>query len=333
MGRVAPGNDPSMDDVRFATLLEHQSGVIARRQLHELGGGQHDIQRLLRRRVLTRIHPGVFIEHTGPPSWQQRAWAAVLALWPAALCDASALHGPTVDATLIHVAVASGRRLRTPPRVRVHRMARLDERVLWNVGPPRLRYEDAAVDVAARARSDYDALSVLAEACRERRTTPQRLTETLAARTRLRRRAWLCAVLADLDAGTTSVLEQGYRTGIERAHGLPRAERQVRATGSAGIVYRDVEYAAGLVVELDGRIVHNTVPQRDADFERDLDTALDGRTTARLSWGQVFGRPCSTASKIALLLRHRGWTGAPRPCGSGCLIADEPGSRWIRCAG
>jgi hypothetical protein len=336
--RVA-GDDPSMDDRGIAETLEHQSGVIARRQLHELGCAQHDIQRLIRRRTLTRIHPGVYVEHTGPMSWQQRAWAAVLALWPAALCGSSALRavpdldGPTADTALIHVAVDRGRRLRTPRGVQVHRMVRLDERVLWHIGPPRLRYEDAVVDVAARARSDYDALSVLAEACRGRRTTPQRLTTTLAQRPRVRRRAWLSAVLTDLAAGTTSVLEHGYRTRIEQAHDLPRAERQVRATGSNGIVYRDVEYAGGLVIELDGRIVHNTVSQRDADFERDLDAALDGRTTARLSWGQVFDRPCSTASTIARLLRQRGWTGTPRACTEGCPLDAEPVPRLIRRTG
>jgi len=37
-----------------------------------------------------------------------------------------------------------------------------------------------------------------------------------------------------------------------------------------------VEYTSDVVVELDGWLVHNTVPQRDADFERDLDSTLDG---------------------------------------------------------
>ncbi len=73
---------------------------------------------------------------------------------------------------------------------------------------------------------------------------------------------------------------------MQRAHGLPRAAQQVRSTSSVGVVYRDVEYSGVLVVELDGRLVHNTAAQRDADFERDLDAALDGRATVRLSWGQ-----------------------------------------------
>jgi hypothetical protein len=323
------GEHPHVDDEGLADLLEQQSGVVARRQLLGLGCRPHDIERLTRRRVLTRVHHGVYVDHTGPLMWRQRAWAGVLALWPAALCDGSALCDgpeptgapePTAVDTLIHVAVERHRRLVPPEGVRVHRMSRLDERVLWNRCPPRLRYEDAALDVAARAGSDFAALGVLADACRTRRTTPQRLVDTLDRRPRVHRRAWLTAVLADLTDGTTSVLEHGYRTSVQRAHGLPRAAHQVRAAVSAGVVYRDLEYDCGLVVELDGRLVHNTVTQRDADFERDLDTAVEGRATVRLSWGQVIGRPCSTAGKIGRLLRLRGWTGHPRPCSPHCAI-------------
>jgi hypothetical protein len=50
----------------------------------------------------------------------------------------------------------------TPVGVRVHRLARLPERVRWNLSPPRLRPEDAVLDVAAAARSDLAALGVLA---------------------------------------------------------------------------------------------------------------------------------------------------------------------------
>jgi hypothetical protein len=280
------------------------------------------VQRLSRRRTLTRIHPGVYLGHTGPPSWRQRAWAGVLALWPAALCDESALaeSDPAGDAALIHVAVARDRRVVTPRGVRVHRMAGLDERVWWNRSPPRVRYEDAVVDVASRARSDFAAFEVLARACRDRRTTPQRLADTLARRSRVPRRAWLSAVLSDLAAGSTSVLEHGYFRAVERAHGLPSARRQVRGTSSVGVVYRDAQYEGGLLVELDGRLVHETVPQRDADFERDLDSASNGHTTVRLSWGQVFDRPCSTALKIGQILRRRGWTGEPRRCAPSCPI-------------
>lgn len=83
-----------MDAKELAGLLEAQSGVIRRRQVLDLGGNDNDIERLLRRRQWARVHTGVYVDHTGPLSWLQRAWAAVLLHWPAALAGASALRAP-----------------------------------------------------------------------------------------------------------------------------------------------------------------------------------------------------------------------------------------------
>lgn len=78
-----------MDDL--AGLLRDQDGVVARRQLLSLPGTDRTVvARLVRRRELVEVLRGVYVEHTGPPSWQQRAWAAVLRAWPAALADQSA---------------------------------------------------------------------------------------------------------------------------------------------------------------------------------------------------------------------------------------------------
>ena len=84
------------------------------------------------------------------------------------------------------------------------------------------------------------------------------------------------------------------------------------------MIYRDVEYAVGLVVELDGRLFHDTTTQRDADLDRDLVTAVGGKDTVRLSYGQVFDRPCWTAGHIGTLLRSRGWPVPVRRCSSTC---------------
>ena len=84
------------------------------------------------------------------------------------------------------------------------------------------------------------------------------------------------------------------------------------------MVYRDHEYDDGLVVELDGRLFHDSAGQRDRDLERDLDAALDGLETLRLGWAQVTDRSCATAGKVARLLVRRGWTGRPRRCGPAC---------------
>ena len=120
----------------------------------------------------------------------------------------------------------------------------------------------------------------------------------------------------DLELGTCSVLEHGYLTLVEQPHGLPAGARQVRDS-TRGPLYRDVVYSvADVPVELDGRMWHDSATRRDADLDRDLDAAVDGLWTVRLGWGQVFGRPCSTALRVGRLLSARGWLGRTTPCPS-----------------
>jgi hypothetical protein len=298
-------------------LLTLQAGVVSRRQLLAAGRAPHDVRRLLRRRDLTLVHPGVYVDHTGPLTWLQQAWAAVLLLEPAALSHDSAVRA-YVDrgdraqpAGVLHVAVERERGRVSVPGIRVHRLTGLSHRVQWNAAPPRIRLEEALVDLAAQARDDMTAVAVLADAVQARRTTAPRLRATVAARQRVARRAFLLGVLTDIAEGTCSVLEHGYLTRVERAHGLPRGRRQ--AGGRS--VFRDVLYDDfGQVVELDGRMFHDSARQRDADLDRDLEAAVQGLGTVRLGWGQVFGRPCQTAERLAVLLRVRGWTGQLRGC-------------------
>ncbi|MCF6376394.1 hypothetical protein L2K70_02140 [Nocardioides KLBMP 9356] len=320
----------------LAELLAAQDGVVSRAQALRAGLEPHDVRRLVRRRDLTPMHPGVLVDHTGDPTWVQRAWGAVLACatpgaisgsdLAAALAGASAMRaadGPgraEANAAPIVVAIPRERRVVAPTGVRVVRTYGLDERVRWNLGPPRMAYDHAALDVAMEARSDFDAIGAVSRAVQSRHTTALRMMATLAERKRARRREFLEDVLRDVATGTCSVLEHGFLTLVERPHGLPAAERQLRVGTASGIVYRDASYGERLV-ELDGRLWHDTALQRDKDFERDLDAAVAGMGTVRLTWGQVFDRPCSTAAKLSRLLVLDGWPPA-RPCASGCAVAD-----------
>jgi hypothetical protein len=318
-----------MDEV--SRLLTLQDGVVSRRQALTAGLAPHDIRRLLRRREWAPVHPGVFVDHTGPLTWRQRAWAAVLFAWPAALCGASALraddgpgrrdrvdeHGP------IHVAVDRDRSVRPPAEVVVHRLADLDGKARWNLSPPRLRVEEALLDVAAAARDEFRAIAVLADAVQARRTTAPRIRSALDGRTRIARRRFLADVLTDIAEGACSTLEQGYLTRVERAHGLPPALRQALVRNPSGTVLRDVDYEEfGLLVELDGRLFHDSAAARHRDLGRDLDSAVAGGTTVRLGWGQVFDTACHSAARIGRLLNQRGWTGHLRRCPR-CPIEDS----------
>lgn len=295
-------------------LLARQEGVISRSQALGAGLRPHDLDRLRRRREWTLLRPGIFLDHTGEPSWRQLAWAAVLGHWPAALFGVSAIVESGGPGELIHVAIDRRRgRPRPVPGVKVHFVCRLEEKVRWNQSPPRMRYEEAVLDVAAAAGSDLDAVAALAGACGSRRTTAERLLDALAARSRIARRTWLESVLRDVAEGTHSVLEHGY-LALERAHGLPRAMRQHREVTAAGVVYRDATYDALATIELDGHAVHARWEQRESDLARDLDTPASGGATVRLGYHQVHGIGCTTIAKVVAFLRSRGMTIDVHPC-------------------
>ncbi|UFN46471.1 type IV toxin-antitoxin system AbiEi family antitoxin domain-containing protein [Nocardioides okcheonensis] len=311
-------------------LLASQGGVVSRRQALTEGVAPHDLRRLVRRRELAPVFPGVLVDHTGEPTWLQRAWGAVLFCAArddeqggpgAALAGASAVRaadgpGRGEDAGPIVVAIPRERRVLAPPGITVVRTFDLGARVQWNVGPPRMRYDEAALDVALAAPEELAAIGAIARAVQSRHTTAARMGEALGRRSRAPRRTFLEAVLADVSAGACSVLEREHVARVERPHGLPAGTRQQRAGTLSGIVYRDNAYDE-LLVELDGRLFHDTAEQRDRDHERDLDAAVAGAGTVRLTWGQVVGRPCSTAAKLSVVLERHGLRGG-RPCGPSC---------------
>jgi hypothetical protein len=231
-------------------LLAEQDGVVNRRQLLATGVSAPGVRSLLRCRRLAVVHPGVYVDHTGPLTTSQRWWAAVLYAAPAALQGRSVLafHGlrcGVVDP--VAVIIREDRRLDPPDGVVVHRARRFAELVDRCPGVPRTTLEEAVLDVAEEARTVADAVAVVAEAVSSRRTTASRIAERLASRGRHARRELLGAILADVAAGACSALERAYLRDVERAHGLPTARRQVRAS-SRGTVFRDVDYEELLLV-------------------------------------------------------------------------------------
>lgn len=303
--------------------------MVARRQLVELGCTDADLARLVRRRALARVHRGVYVDHTGPLTAEQRAWAAVLFFWPAALCHETALawdlNERRVRDAQVHVAVDSSRRVSKLAGTTVHRVTGFDALVLDNLSPPRVRVEQAALEVAATARSERRAVAVLADACQSHRTTATRLLRRLDAMPRLRHRRLLRMVLRDVASGAYSVLERKYLCRVERLHGLPTGRRQHRASAGRAIWFRDVEYVdQRVIVELDGRLGHSAADDRWADLDRDVSAVVSHRITIRLGYGQVL-QPCRVATALAQVLIARGWAGRPRPCGPDCPVVPIDG--------
>lgn len=298
-------------------LQRVQDGVVARRQLLELGATPNDVRRMLRRRELFSAHPGVYIDHNGRPTREQLEWIAVLAAWPAALAFESALPRQRSD-RVVQVVVAHDRTVQPPPHTTVQRMSGVADRIDWRDSPPRVRLEHAALDVMSHqiARGDVlAAFTTLSEVLFSRRTSTAALRSALAERSRLAGRRTIEGLLDDADTGACSVLERGYLQRVERAHGLPRGERQHASEATGRRTLQDVRYQRyGLIVELDG-VLHAAPRARDADARRDLaELAVRGEATARVTYGLVFGGQCETARSIGSVLQRGGWTGAATRC-------------------
>lgn len=293
-------------------LVWRQSGVVARRQVLELGGDDNDIERMIRRRELTVVLSGVYVNHTGPLSRQQREWAAVLAYWPAALTRESALHNRPLD--VVEIAVALDRKLVGTERIWIHRTPDFTRRVNWRGAPPTIDIEHATIDVMSSQIAKGDvarAFTLLADICQTRRTSPQKIAATLASRERVSGRRMIAPMISDLADGACSVLERGYIQRVERPHGLPSPRRQNASAATGRRTHQDIHYDQfGVVVELDGRAFHDNAAARDADAKRDLaKLSVNNDLTARVTYGLVFREPCWTAAAVGALLRRRGWTG------------------------
>jgi len=301
--------------------LERQDGVVSRRQLLEVGFSPSDIRRLLRRRELVRLHPRVYVNHTGPPTWRQRARAALLYATPAALCHESVLEPARDDGAAIHVAIERTRRVDPQPGIVVHRLTGLASHTFSRSDPLRLRLEDNALLVAGGAPDHLAVVAALTAVVGRRGVTVASLRAAVGRFPRLRHRRLVLRLLDDLASGASSVLEHEYLVRVERAHGLPTPRRQSPRRTPDGREFRDVEYSAyGVVIELDGRLGHDSWAGQGTDADRALDD-LAGATesvTARLRWRQVFETPCRTAARIGRILQRRGWTVEIRSCGPGC---------------
>ena len=312
-------------------LVRQQSGVISRAQVLDLGASRADLRRHLRRRDWVRVHPGVYVAHTGPLTRVQREWAAVLVAWPAALHRESALWsaGLTRDrdrrsaSDPVHVAVEATRSLRGAPGVVVERVRGLQRWVDAHRRPPRVRVEFALLKAAA-ARDEAGAVALLSDAVHQGLTTPARILDTLELLPRLPGRARVTTLLEDVTTGSRSVLEHRYLQEVERRHGLPEGTRQHRESTLEGTVYRDVRYPAyRTLVELDGAFGHRDLEDRGRDLQRDLHALEAGEVTLRVGWHQVLD-PCRLAASVGRVLQTRGWGGSVRPCGATCVGAIPP---------
>lgn len=133
------------------------------------------------------------------------------------------------------------------------------------------------------------AYSWIARAVSRKLVTVDALRAVLAARKRVRWRAWLNDALEDANEGVYSSLERRYVRDVERAHGLPKSQHQTRRQLGGKVQYRD-----------------------------NLNLALDDVKTHRFGPVSVTESSCETAALVAATLRRNGWDGSARPSSFEC---------------
>lgn len=294
-------------DRRVRALATEQAGLLSAEQAGLLGLSHQSLRRLVRDEHWVRLSEGVYDLHPGTESFEKRAWAAGLRAGnPSAIGGEAALRLYGLDRLVGRIVlwVPPDRRPRSDEDVAMRRdkVGRLN-RVRGLL--PRIRAEDAVVDVAEALRFE-EAVALVSEAARRRLVTTASLRATISARARVRHRKLLIALLDDLD-GIESTLEYIYRRDVERAHGLPKARRQrsVSSGTRTDVLYEEF----GLLVELDGKAGHQGFDDAFRDLHRDNIHALRHLTTLRYGSADIRGRPCEVAAQVVAALRLRGWTG------------------------
>ena len=302
----------------FDDLVQRQRGVLTRAQAMAAGLSRAQVEARLRSGRWRRLFLGVYVTFTGPVPRASRLWAAVLRAGPGAVLshDTAAELAGLTEATgpdsAIHVTVPADR---SPVRIAglvIHRSTRVARCAHPSRLPPQTRVEETVVDLTQSANSVADAIGWLARAVGSRATTTDRIASSLRLRPKLRHREVLLAALGDVALGAHSLLELRYLRDVERAHGLPGSQRQVRRSaegvlGKGPASYDDVRYPTYRTrVELDGRAAHPD-HRRWRDMRRDNAAVVDGDRVLRYGTADVVASPCAVAAQVAGVLHQSGW--------------------------
>jgi len=294
-------------DGMVAALAQMQHGVVAHRQLIELGLGPDAVQHRVDRARLHRVHIGAYAVGHRLLSGHGRWMAAVLSCGPAAMlsyrCAAALWCLLPTNSRRLDVTVPGGSR-RGPAGVAVHRARRLD---------PEDRGEHDGIPVTSVARTLLDLAGVV-----DRR----RLQSALEAAERLRLFD-LAALDRTIKRGRTrpgarmlrealgeyrdppftrSELERRF-LGLCRAAGLPAPSVNTWvAGGEADMAWPDQR----VVVELDSHTFHATGAAFERDRRRDAALQLAGYTALRVTDRRLAREPDVVMRDVATALAAGG---------------------------
>jgi len=302
--------------------LQKQDGVASAAQLIEWGFDHATLGRRARSGDWQRLHRGVYALHSGPLTWRARARAALLVAGSeAALSHLSAAYLQQIVRTppqRIEVSVPSTLSPAATPGVRFYRRQPMP--FVLRSGLARTHPSETALDLLGLARDTDTAVSWLTESVRAS-ASPNEILEAEKGRSRLRHRGLLQEIFGTSDPAVESTLEYRYRRDVERKHGLPRAQFQVRQVLDGELIRADGIYVGFATrVELDGQLAHPG-GRTAKDTWRDNAVLLEyDEVTMRYRWVHVVVTPCDTAGQVLRALRRGGYTGPARRCGPLCTM-------------
>jgi very-short-patch-repair endonuclease len=278
-----------------------------------------------------RLHRGVFATFSGPVPREAQLWGAVLRVGEHAVLShhTAAELWRLVDAAPgpIHLTVPRKAASSAIPGLALHFSARIAEARHPARLPPQTKLEETVLDLAELERTAEDAVAWPIRACQRRLTTPDRIIAALQERNRARWRRDVANAIREIQAGVHSPLELRYVRDVERRHGLPRGQRQVRVIRGVTRQYIDVLYPDhGVAVELDGILAHSG-DGAGRDSRRDNANTLHGYQTLRYGWTPVAYHACATALEVFILLRRNGLATPFRPCSMTCATT-APATAW-----
>jgi uncharacterized protein YoaH (UPF0181 family) len=306
-------------DAHLLSLGAATAGAVSHEACRDAGLSDRRLSDLVATGRWQTPWPRVYVTFSGPIPAVSRLQAALLYAGDGATvshASAGQLWRLNREPPVIHLTVPYVRDADDQPGLVVHRSRTLRPEDCHPVFTPRrTTVERTVLDLLAVQPSATAALALVADAIRERKTTPDRMRVALQERRRTRWRTQILGVLPDLCAGAHSVLEL-RDAELRRRHGLPAGERQVRRE-TDGTEYLDVlvdEWQ--LHVELDGRLGHDSARDIWRDMRRDNRSELLGYRHLRYGWADLVDRGCEVAREQAEVLRQQGWPGRMVRCPS-----------------
>jgi hypothetical protein len=262
----------TMAPTPIAQLLDDQLAVVSRGQLLTLGMSDNAMQYRIRAGGPWQVLlPGVYLGTTGAPNLVQKEMAALLYAGPGSLItgQTALLHYSmrvTADPDTVDVLVPIERQRRSTAFVRIHRTARMPDRIS-SVGPVRLVPAARAVaDTARQLTSLRDVRAVAADAVQRGRCTLAQLASELATGP-IRGSAKFRSVLAEVAEGIRSTAEGEIRDLIKAARLPMPLFNPSLYDGETFIAKPDAWWPeAGVAAETDSREWH----LNPADWERTM---------------------------------------------------------------